>query len=171
MKLYVLDPNGKFFSDDGKVRYTLLEGEEAKRRLNDGKIYLNINEYSKGEKIAFETTLESKHRFRSMSARQDYIIQCEKEYRVDMSELLECLTYDKYPSEKEEDEDYLLFSMCKRLLTEKEWDVAYLLWSSSDKKLSDEMCARILGINKRTVQQRRERIKEKLKSAIGRGDA
>ena len=73
--------------------------------------------------------------------------------------------------EKEEDEDYLLFSMCKRLLTEKEWDVAYLLWSSSDKKLSDEMCARILGINKRTVQQRRERIKEKLKSAIGRGDA
>ena len=88
-----------------------------------------------------------------------------------MSELLECLTYDKYPSEKEEDEDYLLFSMCKRLLTEKEWDVAYLLWSSSDKKLSDEMCARILGINKRTVQQRRERIKEKLKSAIGRGDA
>ena len=177
---YVIDPNGEVYSEDKKVRYTILKGEAAYAflRSDQGKNRCFIKTSNEDDlPISMEIPRDMVAEFRSKKNHSDYLKLLEYQYQT--------LSLDAPISEEDDeplvsqiadpDEDVVAKVVRKetiesvrkalKVLTDKELLVIVTMYLGEE-DLSEREVASILGLPQKTVHNVKTRALKKLSTFL-----
>lgn len=179
-KFYIKDDNGNFLSMDGRIRYTLLEGNEAYDFLmtEDGKnrcFHVEVDE--NGDKLGIETDQQFMKRHQPEMRRKRYLdavkVECKITF-VSGNAPVEDSDYAELFDTVEDESADVFETLCAKeellqlhraiaSLSEKEKDLLNKLFFD-EKTMSEEEYAKLCGITQQAVSKRKLAIFSKIKN-------
>ena len=177
---YVIDPNGDVYSEDRRVRYSVLKGEEAYNFLmskRGKKMHFAKVAGERDNSISLEIPNERVSEFRSAKNRSDYVKQIESEHMVlsldapvgeDEFETLESQIADPDADVEGEvirGEEAAIVRKAMSYLNPKEYEVIIRLYFNQE-KLTEYEVALIMGISQQLVSYYRKVAEKKLKKFL-----
>lgn len=185
---YIEDPNGEYYSTDGKRRFTKMTGDEAriflKKERKAGKIrkfLLTETEERDGDElydeIHVEIPMDSVSIFRKSERRKQYIKDCQEDSGIetisynaplrDQDDLtIEDVVSDSLKSVEDDALHEIELEIMRRALktlTDEELRIIHALFLSK-KKLTEEKLAKEMGVSHQAISKRKARILKKLKN-------
>lgn len=185
MTVYYLDhENGVYISPSKTKKYSKLADKAGYEYMiatqKEGKRFIKINSYSEdGEDVFIELTEDMISAFRSVERREQYVADSKKESgiidisiyamegRGDDFDLIsgEELIADPYEDTEEKaliDLDKEILRKALSILNPDEMNIIYALYLSKE-PISERELSRLLGIPRKTLSYRKEKIFEKIK--------
>jgi len=179
---YIKDDNGEIYSEDRKVRYRILIGDEFIEYKNseEGKKKQFYEMEDDGEIKFFDTTIELQKKFLSEDNHSKYLKRCKAESGVqevsyNTTVVLENETVVEMVESLEDDTDTAdeAINNCdvKRLrralkqLKEDEYELVFCLYLAP-KRMSLKKYAELKKVPRRTMRDRKKKIFEKIKNLL-----
>ncbi len=178
-KFFIKDENGMHFSEDGKTRYTLLEGQALHDFLKTEqgkKCCFHIQNDDNGDQVGVETTRENMLKNQAEYVKRSRQIEYEKDNDIQvisantpLPELDGCELIDTFADDSESVEEILMHNeMLKTLhsalrkITVEEYELVYHLFLSEN-PLTEKAYAKMIGKTQQAVNDRKKHIFKKLK--------
>ncbi len=178
---FIKDENGNYYSEDRKVRYIMLEGEELYKFLKSIKNqsrYFHIEIDEDGNRYAFETDLHTFLKLRKEQNHTNYLLGLESEFGYEIvsanyvyeealkeTELIETFRYDGEVCAEDVVIKMMLIEALRVALKQLSKDEYFLISKIylSENRLSETQCAKMLGVTQQAISKKLSRIKNKLK--------
>lgn len=181
---YIEDPDGMYVSDDGKRRFTRLEGKEAydflKSPAGKGRRFMKLKDLDGDEyedEASFEVHRENRESFRRYERRGQYVSDTKKErkFKVISLNFVE-------PDDEDAEEHFIIddmdveYEVMKKLeleelrralktLSQEEMMIIHALFFSEN-PMSEREYAEVTGIPQKTLNDRKNKILKKIKKLI-----
>ena len=184
---YIEDPNGEYYSTDGKRRFTKMNGLEAReylrseRKAGRNRKFLlteteerDVDEFF--DEIYVEIPTGSVSRFRKAERRKQYVRDCKEASGIetlsynapiqDNEELtIEDVVADSLKSVEDDALHEIELEIMRRslkTLTDDELRIIHALFLSK-KKLTEETLAKEMGVSQQAINKRKSSVLKKLK--------
>ena len=172
---YFIDPNGRFESEDGSVRYSFLKGKKAFDKLKERKT--RFMRYQDGEdEILIELCPEYSQNYRKYENREQYLLELATESKVAVLSLDNVIEIDgeevvyhdvvasDYDLEAEvlKREELLLLKKSLNALSKEERQLISAIYLV-DEPISAREYAKLKGVSHTVINRRVERIFKKMR--------